>query len=201
MPELPPTQSNFIRLLKSALANRTASLPPDADTTAILRLATDHKLQHMILSAMPEELLPEPQNRRGTLIQHIAGQIAAAYAFLELWSDMEQAGFHPMVVKGIVCRSLYPQPELRPSSDEDLYVSDAEFEPCCVFLQDRGMTSDKTPFSDHGEIGWRNASGLYIELIEICLRGTSCANCGSFSPLRRLRRNPKPHHTANPSFR
>lgn len=108
----------------------------------------------MILSVMPEELLPDPQNRRGTLIN----------AFLELWSDLEQAGFHPMVVKGIVCRSLYPQPELRPSSDEDLYVSDNEFEPCCVFLQDRGMTPDKTPFSDHGEIGWHDANGLYIEL-------------------------------------
>lgn len=164
MPELTPTQSNFILLLQSALANRTASLPPNADTTAILRLAADHKLQHMILSAMTEELLPEPQNRRGTLIQHIAGQITAANAFLELWSDLEQAEFHPLVVKGIICRSLYLQPELRPSSDEDLYVSDAEFEPCCTFLQSCGMTPDKTPFSDHGEIGWRNANGLYIEL-------------------------------------
>ncbi len=164
MPELTSTQSNFILLLRSALANRTASLPLDADTTAILHLTANHKLYHMILSAMPTELLPEPQKRRPALLNQITAQVTATNAFLHLWGDMIKASFHPLVVKGIVCRSLYPQPELRPSSDEDLYVSADEFEPCCAFLQERGMTPDKTPFSDYGEIGWRSKDGLYIEL-------------------------------------
>lgn len=164
MPTLTSTEHNFILLLCSALADRTAELPDAADINAILHLAADHKLYHMILSAMPAELLPDPQNRRMALLSQVTAQVTAANAFLNLWTDMTEAGFHPLVVKGIVCRSLYSQPELRPSSDEDLYVSEAEFEPCCAFLQNRGMTPDKTPFSDHGEIGWRDRNGLYIEL-------------------------------------
>ena len=164
MPELTSTQSNFILLLRSALVNRTASLPLDADTTAILRLAADHKLHHMILAAMPLELLPEPQKRRPALLNQVTVQVNVTTAFLRLWAEMTDAGFHLFVIKGIVCRSLYPQPELRPSSDEDLYVSADEFEPCGAFLRERGMAPDKKHFSDYGEIGWRSKDGLYIEL-------------------------------------
>ncbi|MBQ7299152.1 MAG: nucleotidyltransferase family protein, partial [Clostridia bacterium] len=161
---LTSTQSNFILLLRSALVNRTASLPLDADTTAILRLAADHKLHHMILAAMPLELLPEPQKRRPALLNQVTVQVNVTTAFLRLWAEMTDAGFHLFVIKGIVCRSLYPQPELRPSSDEDLYVSADEFEPCGAFLRERGMAPDKKHFSDYGEIGWRSKDGLYIEL-------------------------------------
>ncbi len=167
MPELTQTEHNFILLLQSALANTTidqCALPESIDTDAILHLAADHKLYHIILSAMPTALLPAPQNRRKILLGQIAAQVTAANAFLNLWTNMTEAGFHPLVVKGIVCRSLYPQPELRPSSDEDLYVSADEFEQCCAFLQNWGMMPDKTPFSEYGEIGWRNKDGLYIEL-------------------------------------
>lgn len=177
---LTPTEHNFILLLRSTLANRTAELPPNADINAILHLAADHKLYHMILSAMPTELLPEPQNRRVALLGQITAQITAANAFLNLWSDMTDAGFHLLVVKGIVCRSLYSHPELRPSSDEDLYVSDAEFEPCCEYLQNRGMMPDKTPFADYGEIGWRDKNGLYIELHRNLFEGEEMAELRDF---------------------
>ena len=134
------------------------------DAQGVLRLAYEHKLWHMILSAMPQELLPENVNRRAELIGRVAAQVTASSAFLALLQDMESAGFHPLVVKGIVCRSLYPHPELRPSADEDLYVCADEFEDCCAFLQSRGLVPDKTPFSLYGEVGFRGNNGLYIEL-------------------------------------
>ena len=166
MSELTQTEQNFILLLRSALTDRSIDRTFSVDTNIapLLRLAYAHKLYHMILSVLPQELLPAGINRRQELIGQLTSQIQASTAFLELYSAMEQAGFHPLVVKGIVCRSLYPQPELRPSSDEDLYVSADEFEPCCAFLQEHGMIPDKTPFSDYGEIGWRSQNGLYIEL-------------------------------------
>ena len=167
MPEVTKNEKNFILLLRSALANRTvepAMLSDDADGDAILHLAAEHKLYHMILCAMPAELLPASLNRRAALITQVAAQVTAADAFGGLWTDMEQAGFHPLVVKGTVCRALYSRPELRPSGDEDLYVSAEEFLPCCAFLQNRGMMPDKLPFCDFGEIGWRDEHGLFIEL-------------------------------------
>ncbi|MBR4962020.1 MAG: nucleotidyltransferase family protein [Clostridia bacterium] len=166
MSELTQTEQNFISLLRSALSDRPmeCAMSADADVVSILRLAANHKLYHMILSVLPEDVLPEGINRRRELIGQLTSQVQASTAFLELYSAMEQAGFHPLVVKGIVCRALYPQPELRPSSDEDLYVAADEFEPCCAFLKEHGMIPDKTPFTDFGEVGWRNASGMYIEL-------------------------------------
>ena len=80
MPELTKNEKNFIFLLRSALANRMidpAVLSADADGDAILRLAAEHKLYHMILSAMPAELLPASLNRRAALITQVAAQVAA----------------------------------------------------------------------------------------------------------------------------
>lgn len=182
MPELTKNEQYFIFLLRAALSNRTFdnAFSADVDIASILHLAANHKLYHMILAAMPTELLTEPQNRRPALLNQVTAQVNVTSAFLRLWGDMIKAGFHPLVVKGIVCRLLYPQPELRPSSDEDLYVSDAEFEPCFAFLQNRGMKPDKTPFSEYGEIGWRDANGLYIELHRDLFEGDEFSDLREF---------------------
>ena len=39
-----------------------------------------------------------------------------------LFDKMRQNGLTPLIVKGIVCRDLYPNPDLRTSNDEDLYI-------------------------------------------------------------------------------
>jgi hypothetical protein len=191
MPELTQNEQNFILLLRSALANRPiepAALSADADNGSILRLAYDQKLYHMILSVMPEGISTASPDRRTVLISQIASQVTAANAFLDLLTDMEQAGLHPLVVKGIVCRSLYPQPELRPSGDEDLYISPDEFEPCCSFLQGHGMIPDKALSANRGEIGWRSRDGLFIELHRDLFEGEAFRELRRFFDFHRLER-------------
>ena len=183
MSKLTQTEYNFILLLRSALANRVAGadeLEADIDVGGILRLAYNHKLRHMILSSLPAELLPEGIDRRGELIRRVASQVGTTSAFLNIWESMEAAGFHPIVVKGIVCRMLYHHPELRPSSDEDLYVAADEFEGCCELLQSLGLTPDKTPFGDYGEIGWRGNGGVYIELHRDLFESDPCLELRQF---------------------
>ncbi len=150
------------------------------DARAVLRLAYNHKLWHMILSAMPRGLIPGGIDRRSELFRRVAAQVTVTSAFIELWSAMADAGFHPIVVKGIICRTLYPRPELRPSSDEDLYIPAAEFEDCCLFLQSRGIVPDKTPFSDYGEVGFRGEGGIFIELHRDLFEGDSFDTLGDF---------------------
>ena len=191
MPELTQNEQNFILLLRSALANRPiepAALSADADSGSIMRLAYDQKLYHMILSVMPEGISTASPDRRTVLISQIASQVTAANAFLDLLTDMEQAGLHPLVVKGIVCRSLYPQPELRPSGDEDLYISPDEFEPCCSFLQGHGMIPDKALSANRGEIGWRSGDGLFIELHRDLFEGETFHELRRFFDFHRLER-------------
>ena len=62
-------------------------------------------------------------------MREAAAQTVHTEAFLRLYQALRAEGLAPVVVKGIVCRALYPQPELRPSSDEDLYLTAAEM-PC-----------------------------------------------------------------------
>jgi hypothetical protein len=167
MMSLTPNEQNFILLLRAALSDSTEqkkALAPPIDVEGILRLAYEQKLWHMILAALPHQLLPKGLPCRHELIGHVAAQVSLCSDFLAFLEELELAGFHPLVVKGIVCRTLYPHPELRPSSDEDLYISEEEFEPCCAYLSEHGWTPDKTPFSLYDEIGWRSESGGSMEL-------------------------------------
>lgn len=191
MHELTQTEHNFIILLRASLAQRVArtdELETEADVDAIMRLGAAHKVSHMILSAIPAQLLPESSERRTAILGQVTSQVSLSGTFLELWSDMLQAGFHPLVVKGIVCRSLYSQPELRPSCDEDLYVSTDEFESCCAFLEERGLRPDKTPYCDYGEVGWRDCSGLFIELHRDLFEGDEMKELGEFFSFDMLER-------------
>ncbi|MBQ3424397.1 MAG: nucleotidyltransferase family protein [Oscillospiraceae bacterium] len=47
--------------------------------------------------------------------------------FLLLLRELDRRGLRPLVLKGAVCRSLYPEPEQRPSTDEDLLIPPEDF--------------------------------------------------------------------------
>ena len=42
--------------------------------------------------------------------------------FLDVYKDFIKEGLKVAVIKGIVLRYLYPEPDFRPSNDEDIYV-------------------------------------------------------------------------------
>lgn len=48
--------------------------------------------------------------------------------FLELNKKLQAAGVRPLVVKGIICRNLYPQPDYKQSGDGDVLVPAEQFE-------------------------------------------------------------------------
>ena len=119
---------------------------------------------------------------------HLLGLIIGISTFLVIGI------FHPIVVKGILCRTIYHHPELRPSSDEDLYISDSEFESCCRFLKSRGLTPDKTNFADCGEIGWTGANGIRIELHRDLFEGDSFKILNDFFTFDTLKKEAYPTH-------
>lgn len=156
----------FLHILGGALRGcrvSTDDLPADTDWDAVSRLAVQHKLLPMLLSALPLEDIPQMLARKGTVLRQVVSQTQRTSAFLSLYGEMEAAGFRPLVVKGILCRELYPQGDLRPSNDEDLYTSDEAFVDCCRFLEAQGFAPTSTDTEGAFEIGWRK-DGLYIEL-------------------------------------
>ena len=87
--------------------------------------------------------------------------------FLLLYEYLASKDLHPLVVKGIICRNLYPEPEHRPSLDEDLLIDPAEFPQYHQALLERGFTCVNQPdeIDTHFEIAYENKENhLYIEV-------------------------------------
>lgn len=99
--------------------------------------------------------------------QRVFLQTRKTAEFLRLLTELEAAGVRPLVVKGIVCRSLYPRPDHRYSSDEDLLLSPAQTPLCREVFARFGLTTDfpGDSWEQVHEIPFRQSQGpLYIEL-------------------------------------
>lgn len=66
------------------------------------------------------------------------------------------------MVKGILCRDLYPKKNHRPSLDEDLLIPEAEFAACNRAIRDYGMEPSGSDDPTAEEISWRSDEH-YIE--------------------------------------
>lgn len=135
-------------------------------------LAGSHRVGSLILEAVyrcPDFILAEDSLKtvwKREAMQSSAAQAVRDAAFSECYGKMVASGLHPLVMKGSVCRSLYPDGGLRPSSDEDLLVQAEEFAEAVRFLRGRGMTllDPQADVETAFEIGFTSPDGLYIEL-------------------------------------
>lgn len=186
MKQLSQTEQTLLEILTCALAGKKINaLPQNLDWQALVQLSAEHKILPLILSAVPSA----PMAAKRIVFQQIAAQTMRTAAFLELYEAMEAVGLHPLVVKGILCRELYPQGDMRPSSDEDFFVPDGEFAACCEFLRRNGMTPTNGAEPDAWEIGWRKeGSPLYLELHRRLFSPDSAAyhDLGQFFELENL---------------
>ena len=132
-------ETYFLAVLKAALHNTPA--PPaelaEEDWLALLQLARHHQVLPLFCQAAP---LPagltdhKPQVRR-----QVALQAVKTCQFLDIYRALREKGLTPLVVKGILCRSLYPQPDLRPSSDEDLLIPPDQWQDAVALMEALGM--------------------------------------------------------------
>ena len=166
--DLTDREAVFLAVLRAALRDRKADpalLAGETDWDGLLNLALEHKLLPMIVEAVPGEMLSGVPAAKQAALRQVVNQTVHTRSFMTLYQKMRRAGFHPLVVKGVLCRGLYPQGDLRPSGDEDVLVPDGEFEDCCAFLRDYGMIPTGEDDPGAFEIGWQKpGTNLYIEL-------------------------------------
>lgn len=158
----------FLTALGAALRGQKA---PEAELTgerwqSLARLAQAHKVLPLIFQSLStqsgamEALAPcRPAVRSAVMLQ-----TRKTHDFLALAEGLRAAGIRALVVKGIVCRSLYPQPDLRPSSDEDLLVPPEQYEAAQKVLEEYGMTCTKIRSGDHERDYGMEGSPLFVEL-------------------------------------
>jgi len=152
---------------------------------ALFQLAMEHHVLPLVVDAIYDEEEADP-TMRGMADQARSLVIAQAQRtadFLLLLQHFWQKGLQPVVVKGLVCRSLYPEPELRPSSDEDLLIRPEDFSTYDAAMKAAGFRAEKGSEGEDYEIVYLHPdSGLYIELHTSLFpaESDSYGSCASF---------------------
>ena len=161
------TERAFLALLRTALHGGNAVLPDGIDWPALLGLARRHQVFPLILEAAWQNAeLPEPllSSARMMSMNLVMRQAQRTSVFLMLYKSLAEQGLCPLILKGFVCRSLYPDPDSRPSNDEDLLIEPAAFPAVHAALLAQGLSCEcEAPTADMHEITY-TAPYLRIEL-------------------------------------
>ena len=167
-------ETAFLRLLRAAVGTKAESeLPPLAadDWIAVFSLAEQHHVLPLVLDAahrvgadIPPDVFRPYQLRA---MRVVSLQTAKTAAFLALYRSLAERGLSPLVMKGILCRELYPQPDFRFSADEDLLIPPDDITAYHKALTAYGLSASlpEEEVSSAQEIGYTSADGLlYLEV-------------------------------------
>lgn len=145
----------------------------EEDWLDLFRLSQHHQILPMIyetvytcpaFASCPPEMV---QMLKGQVIRQVMTQSRKTEEFLELYSRLTEKGLTPLVVKGLVCRELYPEPDYRCSGDEDVLIPEEQFKLCDQVFRQNGMdmlVPDLDPEAE-GEVPYYKVGGmLHIEL-------------------------------------
>lgn len=93
--------------------------------------------KHQVLPLVYESVYDCPAAKNGDpelfrvwksqVIHSVMIQSIKTEEFINMYQKLSEAGIRPQVVKGIICRKLYPSPDHRVSGDEDILVSENDF--------------------------------------------------------------------------
>lgn len=143
------------------------------DWAALFQMAQTHHVLPMIFEAVyacPAARSADAQlmqlAKRQTM-QSVMMQAMKTGELLALVKHLQAVGVTPCVVKGAVCRSLYPSPDHRISGDEDVLIPPEQFEPCHEAMLAFGMQPadpQQDILSAHEVPYGKPGSPLYIEL-------------------------------------
>lgn len=141
--------------------------------TALITYAEKHQVLNMIYAAAYQ--CPDIQRMQPELLAAVKRQVVHSVMlqsgrteeFLTLYRYLKDQGMAPWVVKGIICRNLYPDPDQRISGDEDLWIAPEEFEKLHEMLLAWGMQLTDPQQDIHGsfEVSYsKKGSPIYLEV-------------------------------------
>ncbi len=164
----------FLECLKASLMNERYE--PDTSLSLeeydkLFQMSRIHNILPMIYESVSHNIPEEYKNdevilrAKSETIHSVVVQTMKTNEFLQLYRRLLDRGITPMVVKGIVCRSVYPNPDYRLSSDEDIQIDEELYEKVHEVLTDFGMFTMEEHRDTVYEVPYnRKNSPLYIEL-------------------------------------
>lgn len=149
--------------------------------TQFTALAIHHKVQPLVFDAVyacpAVKQWAQIESERKSAKHLTVLQTLKTAEFLSVYAQLTAAGLQPIVLKGILCRALYPNGDLRQSADEDIFLTGEDFEKACEIFRTCGMQPTSVESVETAEeLGWRKKdSYLYIELHRRLFDGKSAA--------------------------
>lgn len=120
------TQQLFLEALKAALKNEQVEWNNKLEAQEwmdLFRMAEVHQILPMIYEAVyrsPAAGQADPQilaPAKAQMVRTVIMQTQKTGEFEPLYRYLRESGICPLVVKGIVCRNIYPNPDYRISGD------------------------------------------------------------------------------------
>lgn len=138
-----------------------AQLSPEI-LSELYNLANIHQILPLVYESTYKSQGVNPQVK-AVVMRSIMMQTLSARDFLQLYKKMDEEGLHPLVVKGIIARSLYPIPDERVSGDEDLFITPEDFDTYHHYFLDHNLVTGEN--LESYEVAYQlKGSPLYIEL-------------------------------------
>lgn len=168
--------SLFLEALHASLENKSVQWNMELTTSewiTLFQMAEAHHVLPMIFEAVfrcpaaaqadAQLFIPYKKKTR----QLVTMQILKTAEFLSMYAYLRKENIKPLVVKGLICRNLYPKPDNRMSSDEDLWITPETFGKCHRAMLDYGMyLMDSEEFiRESYEVSYgKKGTSAYIEL-------------------------------------
>ncbi len=168
-------EQTLLLLLRDAMGGRG----PGEDTRLalkschpeqILALAEQHNIIPLVgpLLLKGDTDLPEPEKLRQILRAQVIRQVLSTDALCQITTALDEGAIDYLVVKGAACRSLYPEPDHRPSTDEDILVRPEDRTRAEQVLLQLGYTTGMQEAEDQV---WHFHNGqLHVELHQALTR-------------------------------
>ncbi len=162
----------FLKSMKaSLLQERVTDTFSLEEYEELFQLARIHSVLPMVYEAVsrniPAEWKSEPiiTGAKNETIRTVVLQTMKTKEFLRLYTKLLEEGIQAMVVKGIICRNVYPQPDYRLSNDEDIQIDAQLYPKAHQVFTDFGMITQEENRDSVYEVPYITMeSPLYIEL-------------------------------------
>ncbi len=167
----------FLEALNASLTGEKVDWTSENITTEeftqLFQLASIHSVLPMIFETVYAceafSLVPPPKviQLRNSVMRMITMQTMRTESFKRLFTHLRENGIRPCVVKGVICRGLYPNPDARISGDEDVLIPPEQYEQVHELLLNYGMKLKDEKQDRHRdyEVPYIQKNGaLYIEL-------------------------------------
>lgn len=165
----------FVKILRNIRTKEDGELSEEFSDEQWMELFRISQKQSVV-PLIYEEIFRQPQFKTAdqtlqnmwkmNTLQTAGDQARRTALFLMLYDRMTDKGLHPLIVKGIVCRELYPQPDLRVSNDEDLLIPREEFTSMDELLRSEGFVRETLEEGkEYQEVPYHHpGNGLYLEM-------------------------------------